>query len=164
MVLNYCDDQIWLCPNNDKIEEYVGKLKDLGYDLTLEDKGDNMFGFLGIEIQHHDGMIEMTQKGLIDKVIQYLDMTNASGKDSPAASEPLGTDANGAPFKETWSYPAAIGMLLYLSSNTRPDLQFAVHQAARFTHNPKHSHAQAVKRIVRYWCPQGSEEPSSNLI
>ena len=39
---------------------------------------------------------------------------------------------------------------MYLSSNTRPDLQFAVHQAARFTHNPKHSHAQAVKRIVRY--------------
>ena len=111
MVLNYCDDQIWLCPDNDKIEEHVGKLKDLGYDLTLEDKGDNVFAFLGIEIQHHDGMIEMTQKGLIDKVIQYLDMTNASGKESPAASEPLGTDANGAPFKETWSYPAAIGML-----------------------------------------------------
>jgi hypothetical protein len=41
-------------------------------------------------------------------------------------------------------------MLLYLSSNTRPDIQFAVHQVARFSHCPKHSHAQAVKRIVRY--------------
>ena len=41
-------------------------------------------------------------------------------------------------------------MLLYISSNTRPDIQFAVHQAARFTHNPKQSHAQAVKRIIRY--------------
>ena len=150
MVLNYCDDQIWLCPDNSTIEKYVGKLKDIGYDLTLEDSKDDVFGFLGIEIQNKDGTIELTQKGLIDKVINYLDMANASGKDSPAATDPLGTDPHGAPFNEKWSYPAAIGMLLYLSSNTRPDLQFAVHQAARFTHNPKHSHAQAVKRIVRY--------------
>ena len=150
MVLNYCDDQIWLSPDNAKIEEFVGKLQGIGYDLTLEDKGDNVFGFLGIEIQNKDGVIEWTQKGLIDKVIAYLGMENASPKDTPAAVEPLGADKDGAPFKEDWSYPAAIGMLLYLSSNTRPDLQFAVHQAARFTHNPKHSHAQAVNRIVRY--------------
>ena len=41
-------------------------------------------------------------------------------------------------------------MLLYISSNTRADIQFAVHQAARFSHCPKKSHAQAVKRIIRY--------------
>ena len=41
-------------------------------------------------------------------------------------------------------------MLLHISSNTRPDIQFAVQQAARFTHAPKKSHAQAVKRIIRY--------------
>ena len=52
--------------------------------------------------------------------------------------------------KEEWSYPAAVGMLLYLSSNTRPDIQFAVHQVARFSHCPRQSHAQAVKRILRY--------------
>jgi len=37
-----------------------------------------------------------------------------------------------------------------LSSNTRPDIQFAVHQVARFSHDPKHSHGQAIKRIVHY--------------
>jgi hypothetical protein len=41
-------------------------------------------------------------------------------------------------------------MLLYISSNSRPDIQFAVHQVARFSHCPKKSHAQAVKRIIRY--------------
>ena len=41
-------------------------------------------------------------------------------------------------------------MLLYLSSNSRPDIAFAVHQCARFTHSPKKSHGQAVKRIIRY--------------
>ena len=41
-------------------------------------------------------------------------------------------------------------MLLYLSGNSCPDIAFAVNQAARFTHDPKQSHAVAVKKIVRY--------------
>jgi hypothetical protein len=41
-------------------------------------------------------------------------------------------------------------MLMYLSSNSRPDIQFAVHQCARFTHMPRKSHAEGVKRICRY--------------
>jgi hypothetical protein len=39
---------------------------------------------------------------------------------------------------------------MYLANNTRPDIAFATHQCARFTHNPKKSHARAVKRIARY--------------
>jgi hypothetical protein len=57
---------------------------------------------------------------------------------------------NGEPFDEDWEYARAVGMLLYLSSNSRPDIQFAVHQCARFTHFPKKSHGEAVKRICRY--------------
>jgi hypothetical protein len=51
---------------------------------------------------------------------------------------------------ESWGYSSVIGMLLYLSTNTRPDISFAVSQAARFTSDPKQSHAKAVKTIVRY--------------
>jgi len=49
-----------------------------------------------------------------------------------------------------WNYPSVIGMLLYLSTNTRPDIAFAVSQVARFTHNPKLSHGTAIKMIIRY--------------
>jgi hypothetical protein len=42
------------------------------------------------------------------------------------------------------------GYASYLSSNSRPDCQFAVHQCARFSHTPKDSHAKAVKRLCRY--------------
>jgi hypothetical protein len=41
-------------------------------------------------------------------------------------------------------------MLLYLSNNSRPDIAFAVHQCARFSHDPKQSHAVAAKAIGRY--------------
>ena len=149
MVLNYCDDQIWLSPNNALIEKYVKKLQNLGYDLTLEDDS-NMFGFLGIDFKRDGKTITLSQSGLIDKVLNYANMSDATPQDTPAAREPLGADKDGLPFKEVWSYPAVVGMLLYISSNTRPDIQFAVHQAARFTHAPKASHAKAVKRILRY--------------
>ena len=149
MVLNYCDDQIWLSPDNDLIEEYVAKLAGAGYDLTLEPDGD-IFGFLGINFETQGPKIQLTQTGLIEKVINYTMMSNASEKSTPAAQTPLGTDANGEPFSEDWQYSAAVGMLLYLSSNTRPDIQFAVHQVARFSHSPRKSHGQAIKRIIRY--------------
>ena len=41
-------------------------------------------------------------------------------------------------------------MLLYLSTNTRPDIAFAVSQVCRFSSAPKKSHATAVKMILRY--------------
>jgi len=59
-------------PDNQLIEKYVQSLKDLGYDLELEPKGD-IFGFLGIEFSTDPatGMIKLSQAGLIDKVIKY---------------------------------------------------------------------------------------------
>jgi len=71
-------------------------------------------------------------------------------KTTTASTPPLGTNGDSPPFAEAWKYAAAVGMLLYLASNTRPDIQFAVHQVDRFSHSPRHSHAQAVKRIARY--------------
>jgi hypothetical protein len=41
-------------------------------------------------------------------------------------------------------------MLLYLLTNTRPDIAFAVSQVACFSYSPKQSHASAVKQIVHY--------------
>ena len=40
--------------------------------------------------------------------------------------------------------------MLYLASNTIPDISLAVHQCSRFTHNTKASHETAVKRIFWY--------------
>ena len=117
--------------------------------LVLVEEGD-MFDFLGINFAKDGDKIVLTQTGLIDEVISYTGMTNATVQHTPAACDPLGSNKEGAPFDEAWSYQSAVGMLLYVCSNTRPDLQFAVHQVCRFAHSPKKSHGQAVKRIIRY--------------
>ena len=41
-------------------------------------------------------------------------------------------------------------MMLYLVSNTRPDIPFVVNQCAWITHKTKASHKTAMKRMCRY--------------
>ena len=108
--------------------------------------------YLGIGIdEFEDGSRHMTQKGLIKKVIQTTKMENCNPNWTPAIQLALGSDPDGEPYDQSqFNYASVVGMLLYLSNNTRPDITFAVSQVARFTANPKKSHAQALKTIVRY--------------
>jgi hypothetical protein len=55
-----------------------------------------------------------------------------------------------APFIEDWECASIVGMLMYLAANTCPDIAYAVHQATIYTHDPRASHAVAIKRILRY--------------
>lgn len=108
-------------------------------------------GFLGILTKKQDdGSIELLQTGLINRILKMMGLEDASVKWTPAETTPLRKDLNGSPCVERWSYASIVGMMMYLASNSRPDITFAVHQCARFTHAPKRSHKQAIKRIARY--------------
>jgi hypothetical protein len=92
----------------------------------------------------------LTQSGLIHKVLATTRLQDYNDCTTPTSIEPLHTNENGAPFVKTWAYDSIIGMLMYLAGNTCPDISYAVHQAARFTHCPRRSHAAGVKRILCY--------------
>ena len=92
----------------------------------------------------------MTQSGLIKKIIKATGMENCNPNKTPAQKVPLGKNEEDVPMTEESHYRSVVGMLLYLSGNIRPDITFAVSQVARFTHNPRKSHATALKLIVRY--------------
>jgi hypothetical protein len=49
-----------------------------------------------------------------------------------------------------WNYRRIIGKLNFLCGSCRPELSCAVHQAARFSADPRTNHTEAVKRIGRY--------------
>ena len=113
-----------------------------------------MSEFLGIDIKISDaGGFQFCQTGLIRKGLEDTGMEHSNGMPTPTKVEaPLGTDANISEAKRDWpnSYASVIGMMLYLASNTRPDISFAVHQHAQFTNNTNVSHETDVKRICRY--------------
>jgi hypothetical protein len=147
---------LWFGPDLDEIDKVIAQLKSNRMPLTVET--DDAYALLGVDItpmasipfeSSNDG-VYMSQTGLIDKVLKTVGMTDSKQKRTPASSTPLGSDAKGHAFQGDWDYAHVVGMLLYLSSNSRPDIQFAVHQCTRFTHSPWQSHSDAVKRICRY--------------
>jgi hypothetical protein len=86
---------------------------------------------------------------LIEKLIKSGGMEYCNKCATPAEISPVGADIDGEAFNETWEYASVVGMLMYLASNTIPDIAYAVHQAARCSHGTRNSHAIAVKRILR---------------
>ena len=77
-------------------------------------------------------------------------MEKCNAKDTPCSKTPLSSDADGPWHDEKWEYASAVGMLMYLASNAHPEIAYAVHNCARFTHAPRRSHSQAVKRVAHY--------------
>ena len=147
-IVFFCDDTGVAAKSEAVINELVQALIDKGFELSREE---TFSEFLGIKYDElSDGSISMTQKGLINKIISATDMESCNPKHTPALKCALGIDSEGAPMNETWNYASIVGMLLYLSTNTRPDIAFAVSQVARYTHHPKSSHAVAVKHLIRY--------------
>ena len=147
----YVDDVLFFGPSEAEMEKVISELQEGGFELKREKGGDDSaYSFLGINIEEDHGMIKMTQHGLIKKFLKTVEMTDCNPSKTPATQVPLGTNANGPYHKEKWEYASAVGMLMYLAGNAHPEICFAVHQCARFTHSPRQTHAEAVKRIARY--------------
>ena len=89
---------------------------------------------------------------LIKQIIKDMGFkNNTKGCETPAlVTIILNKDEDDDPMDEEWEYRSIVGKLNYLEKTSRPDIAYAVHQCARFSSNPKVSHAAALKRIVRY--------------
>ena len=147
MIVVFVDDCAISYRNESDYTKLVSDLRKLKFELTEE--GD-FSKFLGINFERKNQQIIMTQTGLIDRIAEATGLQSANPNHTPAHHEALGKDLDGPLMSDTWSYRSIVGMLLYLSTNTRPDIAFAVSQVARFSNDPKQSHATAVKVIVRY--------------
>jgi hypothetical protein len=130
----YVDDILFFARDDSRIESTIELLRGKGVAIRREGTAE---GFLGVDIErsvHTSGrqQIKMTQKGLTQRVITALglDSSLSTSISTPAEASPLPKDANGEPAAGNINYAATIGMLLYLSSHSQPDIAFAVHQCA----------------------------------
>ena len=150
LVVCFVDDLLLASHDKTIVDKLIADLRARGFELT-RDNG-SVEEFLGIQIDKHPdtGALNLTQKGLIKRILSVTGMEDCNPNHTPAAMKTLGSDPDGAPFSETWDYRSVVGMLMYLAANTRCDVSFSVSQVARFSHAPKESHGKAVKIIVRY--------------
>jgi hypothetical protein len=151
IVIVYVDDLLLYARDDSTIDSLISKLKK--DDIWIR-KEESTEGYLGVDISDcsSDGSFTLTQSGLTKRVIEALGLHAdwTGSKETPADVTALPKDTNGTPADPLVQYSSVVGMLLYLSGHTRPDIAFAVHQCARYTFQPTHRHVTALKRIGRY--------------
>ncbi|GJV62446.1 retrovirus-related pol polyprotein from transposon TNT 1-94 [Tanacetum coccineum] len=119
--------------------------------------------FLGLQIKQLEDGIFFNQSKYIKEMLKKFGLEDSKPMKTPISTETkLTKDVEGESVDNT-KYRGMIGSLLYLTSS-RPDIMFSVCLCARFQEDPKISHLEAVKRIIRYvkgtmhlglWYPKG---------
>ncbi len=106
--------------------------------------------FLGLEIkQLENGSIHVNQAAYATKVLAKFGMLNSNPVSTPADSS-IQNFGLSDDVVTNFPYREAVGSLMYLAIATRPDISYAVGVVSRFLSNPKETHVNAVKRILKY--------------
>nr|KYP64463.1 Retrovirus-related Pol polyprotein from transposon TNT 1-94 [Cajanus cajan] len=113
---------------------------------------------LGMEIwrDRNAGLLYVSQKKYIEKLLQSFQMENSKPVSTPLATH-FKLDVRTLPstdeekeYMNTFPYSSVVGSLMYAMVCTRPDLAHAVSVVSRFMSNPGKAHWEAVKWIMRY--------------
>ena len=152
IVLLYVDDCIIINKKGSKAaERLIASLARGHENFVFTDEGD-LKQYLGVNVdKHSDGTMHLTQTHLIQRFLEVIGLDgDVNSKSTPAIKPLLWKDKLGLPRKHDWNYRQAVGMLTYMQGTSRPELAFAVHQAARFCNDPKLIHERAIHRIGKY--------------
>ena len=112
---------------------------------------------LGLQIQHYaDGSMLLHQRTYVQKLLRTFNMADANALTAPmigksrTEQDPYRPAEDNEEETDRQQYLAAVGALLYLATNTRPDISFAVSVLARHSQKPTTRHWQGIKHLLRY--------------
>ena len=151
----YVDDGIFAGHDKKEIE---GLIKELQKEFNVTDEGD-LKEYLGVLVEKQaDGRTKLSQPQLIKQILNDLwfnDRTKAKPTPAPGG-QVLEREIDAEPMNDDFHYRSVIGKANFLEKSTRPDIAVAVHQCARFSSDPKQSHADAVRYFGKYL--QGTQD------
>jgi len=105
--------------------------------------------FLGLQIKQLKNDTFLNQSKYCRDVLKRFEMDSCKEVSTPIATSCyLDADEHGTAVDQT-KFRGLIGYLLYLTA-CRPDITFVVCMCARFQANPKESHFNVAKRILKY--------------
>ena len=141
----YVDDIIFGSTCELKVKEFI--------DIMSSEFEMSMVGelnyFLGLQVKQKDDGMFITQAKYAKNLVKKFGLENAKIYNTPMSTTvKISKDDSGISV-DSKLYRSMIGSLLYLTAS-RPDLCYSVGVCARFQSDPKESHLQAVKRIIRY--------------
>lgn len=97
--------------------------------------------------------VRITVEGKIKRMAERYGLKDAKTVLTPMASDALkrfDEDQSEGVKDPSFPYRNAIGELMWLATNARPDIAFATQVLARYIVAPKTIHWEAVKRVIRY--------------
>lgn len=144
-LLVHVDDML-VATNDETFREAL--MKSIGKEFELKDLG-QVKHYLGIEVERtNHGEFLMSQTAFIDKIVKEAGLEEAKTMKNPID---LGYfKLNGTPLESNEEYRTLIGMLLYLSTNTRPDIAASVSILSQKVSQPRDVDLTQVKRLIRY--------------
>ncbi|KNZ49110.1 hypothetical protein VP01_5201g2 [Puccinia sorghi] len=120
--------------------------------LLAKLSGSKTYTLLGMNVAVYDNSISLSQPALIDKGLEFLNLTSCKAVKTPltpAIQLHSATDEDHAAFlKMNINYRSYTGMLNYLACQTRPDVAAAVSILSRFNQRPGLSHW---KEVIHCW-------------
>jgi hypothetical protein len=145
----YVNNGIFLGPSDQQLHDIINELRNLK--LSIEDQG-HPANYVGVSIKKlKNGVIELTQRALIDSIISDVTLNNSKAKAVPAkVSKILHAHLDKPPFSLNFGYHSVIGKLNYLAQRTRPDIVYATHQLAKYSSDPREPHGEAVLYLICY--------------
>ena len=139
-------DDILAATNNEKLLDQI--MNDVGQDFELKCVGEAK-EYLGIDLERDaNGHFDISQSKFIQSIIDA-----AGQQDAKASKFPIDTGyykLQGKELGTNETYRKLIGMLLYASTNTRPDISASVSILSQRVANPRDIDMNEVKRVIRY--------------
>jgi hypothetical protein len=145
----YVNDGIFLGLSDKQLSGIINKMRNL--ELDIKDK-DHPAAYIGVNIKRiKDNSIELSQRALIDTIIEDADLNDSKVKAVPAkVNEHLHAHLDKSPFALNFNYQSMIGKLNFLAQTTRTDIMYATHQLAKYSLDPREPHGEAALYLVRY--------------
>ncbi|GKB77354.1 retrovirus-related pol polyprotein from transposon TNT 1-94 [Tanacetum coccineum] len=141
----YFDDIIFGLTCQDMCDDFAKIMHDM-FEMSV--MGELNF-FFGLQIKQMEDGIFFNQSKYIIEILKKLGLEESKPMKTPMSSDTKLTKDEECESVDSTKYRGMIGSLLYLMAS-RTDIMFSVYICARFQEDPKTSHLESVKRILRY--------------
>jgi hypothetical protein len=116
----------------------------------LSDIGD-INHILGMRVTRlSSGDLYLDQQVYITDKLEQFKMSECNDTHTPAEAIRLSMNDTSELLSDSTEYRMIVGSLIYASVSTRPDITHTTNILSRFMQQPKKSHMQAAKRVLRY--------------
>ncbi|UYV65589.1 hypothetical protein LAZ67_3004787 [Cordylochernes scorpioides] len=106
--------------------------------------------FLGIKIIQDKEGISLQQSHYVQQILQKYGMENCKEVPTPGSKE-INLDNHIEDDNcDQHTHQEALGMLMFLAVNTRPDIAYITSKLSQYSRQPKQMHWTAIKRVMRY--------------